>query len=176
MNTQETDTDYADLSELVAADGEKDTVGVYEIGYHVVPTVGEDGAEAEHASLTAIVEKSGAEIIGARSPLAVELAYPIEKKIDGANQSFDTAFFGWIAFEAPGAASAALRDTLKANGTILRFLIVATSRDAVAATLADPTLDTPIPKAPVAGEEVPQETAEDATVETAPADTESPDA
>jgi len=171
MDTQDMDTEFADLSEIVAEDGEKDTAGVYELGYHLVPTLGEGDVSAGAAVITELLKKTGANIIGERAPLSMRLAYPMEKKIDGAKQSFEQAYFGWVAFELHGTLLKEVDDALKAHAHILRHLIVKTERDAVAATLADPTLDVPAIEVVGEEEETKQEAPEDGTVESVGADT-----
>lgn len=150
MNTEETNDAFADFSVLVAPDDEKGLRRVYEIGYHIIPTVAEEDVEAEARSFVDAIRKNSTEIIGERAPsTVVPLAYAIEKKIDGARRLFESAYFGWVAFEAEPAAIAKINEIFKTHGAVLRHLTITTSRDAVAATLADPSLD--------AGGAVPQE-------------------
>lgn len=144
----EIETSVADLSELVAAEGSKGTAGIYEVGYHLLPTIAEEDVDGEASSLKDILGKAGASIIGERAPVKIRLAYSIEKKEEGSKRSYDSAYFGWTAFEALGASLAVINGAFKANPSVLRHLLVATSRDAVAATLADPTLDAILEKDP----------------------------
>jgi len=147
MDTTEINEEVTDISDLIAADGEKDETRAYEIGYHLLPTLDDATVEQELAALRDMLSKQGAQVFGERAPVTIDLAYSIEKQIDGKRQSFKTGHFGWIAFEAAGSSLTAIDEVLKANANILRYIIVKTSRDSVAATLADPTLDVGAPEA-----------------------------
>lgn len=147
MNTEEmNDTDIADLSAIVDVDDEAGEPGIYEVGYHLAPTLSEDAVEKEAAAIAALVSKEGAGIIGERTPAQINLAYPIGKKIDGARQEFKTSYFGWVAFEVPASALIKIKETLDAHEHILRFIITKTSKDQVAAIIADPALDVGAPE------------------------------
>lgn len=136
----------ADLSALVDVGETESEPGVYEVGYHIVPTIPEEALEGEVKKITAVLKGFDADFVGERFPAHITLAYPIEKKIDGTLRSFATAYFGWIAFAAPAPRIAELKAVLDANQNILRSMIIATSRDQVAATVADPGLDAGAPE------------------------------
>lgn len=144
MNTQETDA--VDLSDVVAPEAERDVKEVYEVGYHILPTVAEDALESEVNKVTDLLKKLDADFVGERFPAKVQLAYGIETKIDGSRRTFDSAYFGWVAFELKPSALSKIEDTLKSHENILRYVVIKTSRDAVAATMADPGLDVGSPK------------------------------
>lgn len=132
----------ADLSSLVGPDDDaKNTRQVYELGYHILPTVSEDSIASEAKKVAGLLEQPGIEQIGERAPTIIPLAYTIEKVTDGAKRSYDSAYFGWVAFAAPSASVAGIEQALKANERVLRHIIIKTSRDAVAAQMADPSLD-----------------------------------
>lgn len=151
VNTQEVEADVIDLP--VAVDDDSDGKGipsVYEVGYHLLKTIPEDALEAEVNKITDVLKKLKANFIGERFPAHVTLAYAIEKKsIDGVRRWFDSAYFGWVAFEAVPSVLPALEEALKAHENILRYLVVKTSRDSVASTMADPGLDIGTPKVEV---------------------------
>lgn len=165
MDTQELELEGGELSSLMAADADEGVVGVYELGFHFLPTLSEEAAASEFESLKALIGEVGGSIFGERAPSLMPLAYAMDKKIETVRQTFDSAYFGWVAFEAPGASLAALSERMSAHPSVLRHLVVKTSREAVAATLADPTLDA----APLVVEptETVEAAPEDATVEVA---------
>lgn len=131
----------ADFSALVAPDETKDTAQVYELGYHIIPTVPEDSITAEAEKVAGLLKQPGIEMIGERTPAMVPLAYTIEKVTGGTKRSYDSAYFGWVAFVAPPASLVGIEQAFRANEQVLRHIIIKTSRDAVAAQLADPSLD-----------------------------------
>jgi ribosomal protein S6 len=115
-------------------------LSVYEIGYHVLPTLSEEGALQAASALAELLTKNGAEAVGDHAPTRTPLAYTITKRIGGKVLRFDEAYFGWVAFEMPRGALARVKEALDANPSILRYLIITTSRDAVAASLAGNTI------------------------------------
>lgn len=144
----------ADLSSLMEAEEGTESVNVYEFGYHLTPTLSEDEAAKEASLFGNILKKHGAEVIGERTPREVRLAYAIEKKIGGARESFTTALFGWVAFEAPVSKISSIKEAFETHEQIIRFIITKTSRDQVAAVLADPSLDVGAPEPEVEVEAV----------------------
>ncbi len=134
MDSMETDTLEGGLVDLGGDDAPERAV--YEIGYHVVPTVSEESLTQIVSKITDFLKQGGAEFVGERFPSNVELAYSIAKRIDGKNVKFDSAYFGWIAFEADRASAELIHQYLSADENILRFLIVRTDRDAVQAAMS----------------------------------------
>lgn len=115
---------------------------VYEIGYHLLPTLSEEAVVVAANELTDLLKKNGATLVGDRTPSKVPLAYTVTKRIGGKIIRFDEAYFGWIAFELPPPTIAMVKEAFTENPSILRYLVIHTSRDAVAASLAIPTLQT----------------------------------
>ena len=134
------------LSALVDLDDDAGEAAIYEVGYHILSTVSEDSLENEAKTITDALTKLGAEVVGERSPASVDLAYPINKKIDGKREEFDSAYFGWVAFSLGSSDIEKVKEALDTNANVLRFLITKTSRDQVAAILADPSLDALTPE------------------------------
>lgn len=125
-----------DMGEADEAEGR-----VYELGYHILPSVATSDLEGEVETISKTLKKLKAEVVAERPPRLIDLAYTIEKKIDGVNRRFDTAYFGWVAFELPADTIAELKSAMDTNPVILRHLIIKTDRDAVAASLADSAAD-----------------------------------
>lgn len=144
----EVDTELENVADITAVLNEEDGAEpkVYEVGYHILPTVAETDVEGEVSKITDLLKKLNAEFIGERFPSLVNLAYTIEKKIDGTLRRFDTAYFGWVAFTLSPAALQELKEKLDENENILRFIIVKTSKAQVEATMADPGLDVGAPQ------------------------------
>ena len=148
------EVEATDLSDLMAAEEGAGEPQVYEVGYHLLPTLDEAAIPGEAESLVAILKKAGAEIIGERTPAKVNLAYSIDTQIGGARQAFTSAYFGWVAFEAPTASLVSIKETFDGNEKILRFIITKTTKDQVAAVMADPGLDVGAPEPEVEVETV----------------------
>lgn len=142
------------LSDLVDVDEEAGEPAVYEIGYHLLSTISKDALEKEVGALRDAISGLGGEVVGERLPVSVELAYSIDKEVSGKRESFTEAYFGWAAFELSASDIEKVKEVLDQNDSILRFLITKTSRDQVAAILADPSMDTGTPEPEVEVEEV----------------------
>lgn len=164
MDTQETET-ITDVSDAVQHEAEKDVQGIYEVGYHIISTISEDGLEAEVNKITEALKSISTDFVGERFPAKVQLSYSIEKKVDGERRNFSEAYFGWVAFEAKGGDLPKLDEALKAHENVLRHIIIKTSRDAVAATMADPGLDVGSPQPETEDEEGVSEDALDEALE-----------
>lgn len=105
---------------------------VYEVGFHVVPQVGDDG-------VAAVVEKirkaigDGAEFISEGFPKKMRLAYVIERSEQGKREKFSDSYFGWIKFalaleEANKEAVSSLDGKFRGMKDILRFIMIKTTR------------------------------------------------
>lgn len=109
---------------------------VYELGYHILPTVTADDLESEVAKLRTAIEKRGGSFITEGTPEMMNLAYPMFINNGGKNTRYERAYFGWIKFEMPIAEAVALQDEdLKMNKEVLRFILVKTTREETRAQL-----------------------------------------
>lgn len=127
----------ADSADLPAQAG---TSRIYEIGYHILPTVKEEDLEKVVGGVRASIEKAQGNFIAEGAPSLTRLAYEIEGKEGGKRVSYDRAYFGWIKFEAPISAAKELEKALKENGDVLRFIIFRTVREDTRAKMKAPTL------------------------------------
>ncbi len=143
---QSPETEIDDLASLAVVDDTEDESisSVYEIGYHLVPTLSEEGVTAAVKDITELLKKNGAETVGDHFPAKIPLAYTIQKRVAGKILRFDEAYFGWVAFEMPREAVAVIKEALDAHPAVLRYLIVTTSRDAVAAALSGAVAEVPV--------------------------------
>lgn len=165
----EKEMEITDLSALVDAGDDKGATQIYEVGYHLVPSVSDDDAEKEVAPLMKALKAASLEIIGERAPLRMPLAYDIDKKVDGVLRSYEEALFGWVAFECAPAMIADIDQAFKKHPSVLRHLVVKTNRDTVSAVLADPSLDAAMIKEVIAE---PSEAEAEGVVESVGADPE----
>ncbi|HVU06424.1 MAG TPA: 30S ribosomal protein S6 [Candidatus Paceibacterota bacterium] len=102
---------------------------VYEVGFHIVPTVSPENLPKEVDAIKAVLGAQQATIISEEFPKLRNLAYTMIKPIGPARHRFDTAYFGWIKFEAPTDAVAELDKAMKGSEKVLRHLIVKTVRE-----------------------------------------------
>ncbi len=102
---------------------------IYEIGFHIVPSVGESGLSAEVSKLKSSIESNGGVIFDEALPQIITLAYQMDKSINQERHKFNEAYFGWIKFEASPSSTLKIKEDLDLNEHILRFLIIKTVRE-----------------------------------------------
>lgn len=113
---------------------------VYEVGYHVIPTVVEENLEKIVGGIRSLIEKAGGSFIAEGAPTMTKLAYDMEAREGDKTVSHDRSSFGWIKFEAPVAAAQELEQMLKTNPAILRHIVFQTVREETRARIKLPTV------------------------------------
>jgi len=104
-------------------------VKVYEIGYLIVPSVPEEKIAEEINTIKDILNKHKAELIADETASLRPLAYTMIKKIGTANRRFDSAYFGWIKFEAEPVEVKLIEKEVKEVESVLRLLLINTVRE-----------------------------------------------
>jgi len=102
---------------------------VYEVGFHLLPTVPEEKLEEVVSSLQSLITKDGGMVVSEEFPKIRQLAYDIKKRIDIKYVIFSKAYFGWVKFEATPDLVGKIDDGFKNNENILRHIIVKTIRE-----------------------------------------------
>jgi ribosomal protein S6 len=118
--------DEADLSAEALTEAETQ---IYEVGFHIVPTVEEGKLSDEVNSIKSLIEKNGGIFIAEEFPKNIHLAYIISKNIDGKIKKFNNAYFGWIKFEIKTDSIVNVKEALDLNKEILRYLIIKTVKE-----------------------------------------------
>ena len=113
---------------------------VYEVGYHIVPTVKEEDLDTVVGTMRNVITKAGGSFIAEGAPVSTKLAYPMEAREGDRNVEYDRAYFGWIKFEATLGVAEDLDETLKRDKAILRFIVFRTVREETRARIKAPTL------------------------------------
>ncbi|MDO8522646.1 MAG: 30S ribosomal protein S6 [bacterium] len=121
---------------------------IYEIGYHIIPTVKEDDVEKTVGEIRSAIESAGggpssggkATFIAEGAPSLIKLAYPMSVREGEKYTEYDRGYFGWIKFEAPASMVAVLNNALKSNLSVLRFVIWKTVREDTRAKIKPPTM------------------------------------
>jgi ribosomal protein S6 len=99
---------------------------VYEVGFHIVPTVSPENLPKEVDAIKAVLAKNGAVTISEEFPKLRALAYQMVKVVGPARHRHDSAYFGWIKFEAPKTAVAEINKAMDANEKVLRYIVIKT--------------------------------------------------
>ncbi len=105
----------------------KDSRPLYEIGFHVVPTVEEAKVGEVVEAIRAEVKKAGGEIKTEQIPQKIALAYTVERATTGKREKYNESYFGWIQFVVEDRSGINnIEDFLKQNKNILRYLFIKT--------------------------------------------------
>ncbi len=136
MDTKVVDTELEEVGSVDTGGDEEAVSSVYEIGYHLLPTLSEEEVPQIVSKLMDALKAEGAVFVGERFPSQIELAYPIAKRTNSKKTNYDSAYFGWVAFEVAREAVLRIKPLLDSNPNILRYLIVVTDRNAVLAAMS----------------------------------------
>lgn len=108
---------------------DKDEAGVYELGLHFVPTLGESDLMLRVEEIKKLIADLDGSIIAEGAPELIHLSYPMRKQIKGKWEQFDDAFFGWIKFEIAPQSADEIKQRSQHNEHLLRFLLIATVKE-----------------------------------------------
>jgi ribosomal protein S6 len=97
---------------------------VYELGYHLVPSLGEDDLALRVTELQKAIIAEGGSVISEGQPQAFTLAYPMRKMRGGRWDHYESSFFGWVRFEVPAEGVLVLKEMLDTNEYLIRYLLV----------------------------------------------------
>ena len=99
---------------------------LYEVGYHILPTVAEEDIPGQTTVLRNAIESRGGNVVADGMPVMMTLAYPLARVIANKRKIYSTAYFGWMKFEMTPDQAESLKKDLDANENILRFLLITT--------------------------------------------------
>ncbi|MGM0629379.1 MAG: 30S ribosomal protein S6 [Patescibacteria group bacterium] len=102
---------------------------IYEIGFHLIPSLSEDEIAEEVGNIKKIIEDAGGVYITEDYPKTTTLEYTIEVPITMPKSRFSHSQFGWIKFEANAEAPGILEEALSRNTNIIRMIIIKTVRE-----------------------------------------------
>lgn len=102
---------------------------VYEVGFHIIPTVAEADLGSVLEKIRAALSKGETEIIREEFPAKRTLAYTIERAAAGKREKFTESYFGFIKFATDREYVSALAAALRAMNEVVRFLIIETVRE-----------------------------------------------
>lgn len=116
------------------ANSPKETRPIYEIGFHVVPTIDEAGAAKVAEMIKSAVMKGDAEVISEAAPQRMRLSYTIERATSGSREKYDEAYFGFIKFATDRENIPAIEAMLRGTREVLRYLLAQTVREDLVST------------------------------------------
>lgn len=115
-------------AEAMAVEQGSDERFAYELAFHVLPTVAEGEVPAVYDEIKAAVTATGAEIFDEEAPARFDLAYEIEKHLEGKNRKFKSAYFGWVRFRVETDKIEDINEAMDGNTKILRHLLLRLTR------------------------------------------------
>lgn len=104
----------------------------YELGYHLVPSLGPDDLALRVREFMQVITDGGGSIDQEGAPEAYTLAYTMRRLRGGTYHTYNTSFFGWIRFSAPPESIEALRKMLELDEHVIRHLLFKLDRAALA--------------------------------------------
>jgi ribosomal protein S6 len=108
---------------------------VYEVGYHLVPTLSEEEVALRVGDIQKLVSSNDGSVIAEEFPQMMDLAYTMRKALAGKWESFDQAYFGWIKFDMVPRDAMTVEEELRTYDFILRHILVKTVRES---TISEP--------------------------------------
>ena len=112
------------MAEKTTHEDKEKALTLYELGYHLVPSLGEDDLALRVTDLQKAITALNGAILSEGQPQIFTLEYTMRKMRGGRWDSYDSSFFGWIRFEAPSEAMSALKDILEHNEYLVRYLLI----------------------------------------------------
>ncbi len=106
-----------------------DNIKIYELGYHLIPTVGEESLGVEVEKIKKLISDNKGSIISEEFPQIKNLAFEISKVSENKYNKFNKAYFGWIKFEVDSSVIGNISEKVTANPNVLRFIIVKTVKE-----------------------------------------------
>jgi ribosomal protein S6 len=104
-------------------------MGIYEVGYIMVPTIAEENIIIEVGDFKDSLTKMGAIFISDEHPKMLELAYEMSRSINNKKQKFSYGYFGWVKFECSTMEAKVIKDMLDKNEKLVRYLLIKTVRE-----------------------------------------------
>lgn len=99
---------------------------VYELGFHLLPTVAEADVPVQFSQLKSTIEKQGGTFISESAPKLIKLSYSMSKTIKAEKMHYTNAYFGWIKFTLDPEKLELIEKDIKAFDPMLRYIIVKT--------------------------------------------------
>jgi ribosomal protein S6 len=104
-------------------------IGVYELGYLVLPSVPEDNLAQVVSTIVSTIEKAGGKTLDSENPFIQPLAYSMSKTVGARKYVVDEAYIGWMKFEAEPSMIEAIKLGVEKMEEVLRTLLIKAPRE-----------------------------------------------
>jgi len=102
---------------------------VYELGFHLDPELPTEEVKKAYQAVRALIAEKG-EIVAEVEPEKIQLAYTISRQEVAGRRDFNSAYFAWIVYEMSAVNHTEVLAAANANKLIIRFIDLATTKDA----------------------------------------------
>src|SRR3989344_1513087 len=119
-------------------DTHKDTLQVYEVGYHLVPTLKEEELDGAVGGVRSCIEKMGGSFIAEGAPALTKLTYSMSSTSNGKRILYDRGYFGWIKFKTLPEKARTLGGELQKCASVIRTSVYKTVREDTRAKIKMP--------------------------------------
>jgi ribosomal protein S6 len=104
-------------------------LGVYEVGYIMLPTIAEENLGSEVTLFKDMFLENEVAFISDEYPKLIELAYEMSRSINNKKQKFSYGYFGWVKFECNTDRAKVIKDILDKNEKLVRYIMIKTVRE-----------------------------------------------
>jgi ribosomal protein S6 len=102
---------------------------VYEIGYLVLPSIGEDKVGGVVSKIKEAVAASGGQELEGEEPFMIDLSYTMSKTVGASKYVANEAYLGWLKFEIEPSKALEVKMALEKIDELLRFLLIKAPRE-----------------------------------------------
>ncbi len=124
-----TELEAENIEEVEEVEGVEENIRVYEIGFHLTPSLSEEEVVHEVNVIKKAIEDAGGIFLTEGYPKMRTLEYVIEVPITMPKSRFSHAQFGWIKFEANREAPSLIQESLLRSENIIRMIIIKTVKE-----------------------------------------------
>ncbi len=125
----------ADKEKINTDNDDEEILQIYEIGYHVIPTLSEADLANIVSDITKLLKKAGGSIVSEEFPKMRALSYSIHKVISGAKHKFNSSYFGWVKFEVDSKNIDQIKKNLDKIEQIFRSIIIKTVKESTMSSI-----------------------------------------
>lgn len=106
-----------------------DLTRIYELGYLLLPTLGDEKANEKAEAIKQFITSLGGEEIAEGQPERIDLAYTMVKVIENKNIRFVEAYFGWYKFTLDADKLALVKEFIVNDLDTIRHILFKTVRE-----------------------------------------------
>ncbi len=102
---------------------------IYETSFLFLPTLAGDELAVQVGKLKEVVTSNGGEILSEEYPQMIDLSYSIRHRLENKYVVSETAYFGWVKYEATPETAPKIKKGLDAIKVLMRYLTLKTVKE-----------------------------------------------